>query len=142
MAATACDDPRRMTSPRIILALLLCCALALARVLGVHVHVAHEAHEHATDALVVDHDHGEARIVSELGDHADDHLIHADVDADSADKTSGKLPSPVLLVIAACIAAFLLPLRGDTDWRSIYDPPASRRRSHVLPLSQAPPLAG
>ena len=132
-----------MKSSRIILALLLCSALALARMLGVHVHVAHPhaiavempdaGHDH-------DHDHGAARVVSELGDHADSHLSHAELDADSADQTPGKLPSLLLLAFASCVAAFLMSARRRMHWRVRYESPPLRRRSHVLPLSQAPPL--
>lgn len=131
-----------MKSSRIILALLLCCALALARMLGVHVHVAHQ-HAIAVETLDADHghEHGTARVVSELGDHTDSHLSHAELDADSADQTPGKLPSLLLLAFASCVGAFLIPVPRRMRWRMRYESPPLRRRSHVLPLSQAPPLA-
>lgn len=134
-----------MDMPRIFVALLLCCALALTRVMGVHVHVAPEAHGSASAVLGdhgTEHEHGVARVVTEVGDHAEDHLSHAVVDADTPDKTSGKLPSLILLALAATISAFLMTGRHASFRRASYDPPPPRRRWHVLPLSQAPPLAG
>lgn len=131
-----------MKSSRIIVALLLCCALALARMLGIHVHI---AHQDVTTVEILDaehgHEHGAARVVSELGDHTDSHLSHAELDADSADQTPGKLPSSLLFAFASCVAAFLIPARRRMHWRVRYESPPLRRRSHVLPLSQAPPLA-
>ncbi|MFP5306763.1 MAG: hypothetical protein ACLGI7_13190 [Gammaproteobacteria bacterium] len=133
-----------MKSTRMIVALVLCCALALARMLGIHVHV---AHEHPTTVEEMDvghdheHDHGVARVVSEI-DHLDSHLSHAEVDADTADTTAGKLPSLMLLALAVCVATLLVAARQRVRWRACYESPPLRRRPHVLPLSQAPPLAG
>lgn len=141
VTAGPCDDPQPMSSTRIILTLVLCCALALARMLGVHVHVAHD-HATAVEATGVDHDHdhGVARVVSKF-DHIDPHLSHADIDADATGEAAGKLPSLALLALAVCVTAFLVPARQGTRWRANYEPPPLRRRPHVLPLSQAPPLA-
>ncbi len=140
--ARSCDHPRPMKSTPIILVLLLCCVLALARMLGVHAHVAHQ-HAVVVEAVEVDHDHdhGVAHIVSGFDNHAESHLTHAEIDADTADKTSGKLPSLLLFAIIACVAAFLVPARQGTRWETRYRSPPLRRKPHVLPLSQAPPLA-
>ncbi|MEW6166365.1 MAG: hypothetical protein AB1651_01480 [Pseudomonadota bacterium] len=125
-----------------IVTLVLCCALALARMLGIHVHVAHE-HPIAVEEMDVDHDHEHDHVAWVGGeiDHIDSHLSHGEVDADTADTTAGKLPSPVLLALAAGIAALLVSGRQRVRWRASYQSPPLRRRPHVLPLSQAPPLA-
>lgn len=133
-----------MKSPRIIVALLLCCALALARILGVHAHAAHEQ-PHAPTAhatATAQHEHGAVRVVSGFDDHADAHATGGDIDADAPDKHSGKLPSMVVLALVGAFVAFVLPVRLPTVWPLAYGAPPLRRRPHVFPPSQAPPLPG
>ncbi|MCH9829672.1 MAG: hypothetical protein K0U79_18240 [Gammaproteobacteria bacterium] len=137
-----------MRTSHIIVALLLCCALALVRVLGVHVHLAHDADDHAAAAYSVgvhadDHDVGVSQIVSEFSDHVDAHLIQGEIDAESPDETTGKLPSlDLLALLVFCAIALLISARRGTASRAAYDPPPPWQRSYILPLSQAPPLAG
>jgi len=143
----ACHDPGSMSTPRIHIALLLCCVLALVRVLGIHVHMAHTDHDQGAathDFRAQLHDSGRWLPVNELGDHADAHIIGAEIDADSPQETTGRLPSQDLLALTLVCAFALLIIVRRTAIRSLLtvDSPPPRRKCYVLPLSQAPPRAG
>jgi len=135
-----------MKTPHLIVA-ALCCVLALLRVLGIHLHApVHDVHEYVASAYHAQSDHHElahSRIVSGFDDHAGAHLASAEIDAESPDETTGKLPSLTALALFVVCAFVLL----GSIWKKVARPfspdlPPPRRRLYVLPLSQAPPLAG
>lgn len=128
------------------LAILLCCALLLARGYGPHFHVALDHADHHAGAAMAEGPahaaaHGDVVAVSDA-DHAERHLGHADVDVDLPDTTSGKLPSLPLLpaLMALALVLLLSASRSGAGWAA-YRPPVRPRRLHLQPPSQAPPLA-
>jgi hypothetical protein len=128
---------------------VLCCVLLLAaRVLGLHTHfdTAHGAlilpTHHVQLSADSAHGHGaDDAVTAHGGDHLAEHLAHGEIDADTADKTAGKIPSlPLLALLATTVLLLLLP-RARTYARTAFHPPAPhRRRTHFLPLSHAPPV--
>jgi hypothetical protein len=124
-----------------LLVIVICSALILSRAIGVHVHLEHVGPEHGLAASVThDHDHGP--IVSAYDDHhSAAHLQHGDVDASGQDMTPGKLPSLLLAALVASVFALLLPPLSRAVQPPPYSPRPRRRRSRLLPPSQAPPLA-
>ncbi|MEC9357526.1 MAG: hypothetical protein VX836_06600 [Pseudomonadota bacterium] len=134
-----------MKTPHLIVA-VLCCVLALVRVLGLHLHApAHDVHEYVASAHHAQSDHHDlahSRIVSGFDDHAGAHMDGAEIDAESPDETTGKLPAlTILALFVVCTFVLLVSI-----WKTVarpFSPDLSppRRRLYVLPLSQAPPLA-
>jgi len=128
------------------LAVIVCCALLLARGLGLHAHVA--SHPEKRDVVTIGahaHDHGGAHsaiVAFGDADHAERHLGHGDIDVDLPDTTFGKLPSMSLVLAFMFVAlVILLPSAGVPSHGAAYRPPARRRWPRLLPPSQAPPFA-
>jgi hypothetical protein len=131
-----CDDPSVNRRARLLI--ILCAILALVRICGVHAH------------LSLTHDGSLQPVHSSLqhlaDDHAPDHLAShlalGDIDVEVAAKGFGKLSS--LLLFAALAPLFVLfVFAARLTFIQRCPPPSSlpkvRRRSYLLPPSQAPP---
>jgi hypothetical protein len=129
---------------RTAVAIVVCFALVAARLMGVHAHL-EQPHDPSAPALATEHhDHGLRLLVSAHDPaHSESHLSHGDVDIAAPDMTAGKLPTMSLLLalIGAIFVLLALPRTRATVRPAPYHVPTHRRRIHVLPPSQAPPLA-
>lgn len=108
-----------------------------------HVHL---GHPYDPPAQVLEeaehHDHSTLFVSGHDESHSESHLSHGDVDIGAPDITAGKLPTmPLLLALLGTAFAFLLLPRTSPMVRPAPYVPIHRRRVHVLPPSQAPPLA-
>ena len=135
-----CNDPQEM--PRAFLVPLLCFALVLMGVTGVHAHlpapevaIAHGAHAH-----------GGAHIVSIIDtDHDADHDDDGDIDIEPLVKAFGKtalvasiaivLTLIAIVVVSGRLGCLLLPVSPPLR------PPRTRLRFFLLPPSHAPPAS-
>lgn len=128
---------------RVAVAIVVCFALVAARLLGVHAHLEHP-HDLSAAQAAEHQDHGVRLLVSAHDPaHSESHLSHGDVDLAAPDMTAGKLPTMSLLLALIGSVFFFLALPGarETARPAPYRVPTHRRRIHVLPPSQAPPLA-
>lgn len=109
-----------------------------------HAHL-EQPHDPSAPVLAAEHhDHGFTLLVSEHDPaHSESHLSHGDLDIGAPDMTTGKLPTMPLLLALIGTVLVLLALAGTraTVRPAPYSVPTHRRRIHVLPPSQAPPLA-
>lgn len=91
------------------------------------------------------HDHGHSHdLTFEIADdHLATHMAHGEVDADSPDKTTGKLQSVLTIALLSTIVLLLFLPRQPPLYFSVRREHRPRRRwTHFKPLSHAPPLAG
>lgn len=109
-----------------------------------HAHL-EQPHDPSAPVLAAEHhDHGFTLLLSEHDPaHSESHLSHGDLDIGAPDMTAGKRPTtPLLLALIGTIFVLLaLPRTRATVRPAPYRVPTHRRRIHVLPPSQAPPLA-
>lgn len=140
-----CDHSRVRSLP-LPLVVMLCLLLVLARGMGLHAHHELSDHHHSTPSVGVDHEHGHSHhdLTSEMaGDHLAVHMAHGEVDADSPDQTTGKLPSTLLIALLSAIVTLLFVPRQAPRYLSVRREHRPRRRwTYFQPLSHAPPLAG
>jgi hypothetical protein len=123
---------------RATVALAVCISLVLTRLLGAHAHVSQDA------AVASHHDHAAASIAFEFAadpGHAQAHDRHGEVDATSPDFTGKAANTLALALIAAVLVLATHLLSGGSVLLPAYRGPPFRRRPHLLPPSQAPPLA-
>lgn len=152
-AGITCEHATVIRLPPFIV-LMLCLLLALTRVLGLHAHHMPSSHHEAAAALQTldahalehEHEHGHDHsglIAETASDHLAVHMAHGEVDADSPDKTTGKLPPMLMIGLLSAIAVLLLlPRRAPRYADARREHRHQRRWTHFKPLSHAPPLAG
>lgn len=152
-AGITCEHAVVIRLPPLIV-LMLCLLLALTRVLGLHAHYMPSSHHDAAaalqtlDAQALEHDHDHSHdhsglIAETASDHLAVHMAHGEVDADSPDKTTGKLPPMLMIGLLSAIAGLLLlPRRAPRHADARREHRNQRRWTHFKPLSHAPPLAG
>lgn len=109
---------------------------------GIHAHFVHEeSHDAVEHAQPAAYEHGVTIVSDHASGHATSHLQDGTVDMDVPANAVGKIS--YLLMLAVLSAALLLTLRFAVI-RSVWSGPARtrtrRRRSHLLPPSQAPPV--
>jgi len=133
---------------RPFLLVALCLAVALFGVCGTHAHMPGAGHEHEHEHAAGSehpHAHDGAYTITVLdADHLGDHDDDGDIDIDPVTKAFGKLSLNVFfLAIAVICAVVALLSRSERSVRLPFDPPLrppkGRRRSYLLPPSQAPP---
>lgn len=125
-----CDDEPVRRHGLIIV--FLCAILAVVRISGVHVHFSPSNAHEAVVEVISDHDAG----------HIDSHTSHGDIDVEASAKSIAKLSGMSLLtaLIALVWLLFVAPVvltlrRCAPSTR----PPKWRKRSYLIPPSQAPP---
>jgi hypothetical protein len=130
-----CHDQRRVT--RHILIIVLCFAVALLGISGLHGHLAgpHESPTHEK--------HGFQLVTVADQEHAPDHSHDGDVDIDPLVKAFGKLPvikSFIAIVVAYLIVGLLTSAPARRLLRATRRrPPRARHSPYFLPPSHAPP---
>lgn len=142
---TTCDHSRVRSLP-LPLVVMLCLLLVLARGLGLHAHHELSDHDHSASSVEVahDHEHSHHDLTAEMaGDHLAVHMAHGEIDADSPDKSTGKLPSTLMIALLSAIVTLLFVPRQVRLYFSVRREHRPRRRwTYFQPLSHAPPLAG
>jgi hypothetical protein len=119
---------------------ILCLALLLVRVSGVHEHLAFD-HRHG---MAVEIHHTAESVIADEHDanHSIAHFQHGDVDADSASKAFGKLTPLKFFPVLATLIVLLVLCANATRVVRCWPPshvPKWRSRFYLLPPSHAPP---